>query len=150
MKKIMALLLTVTFLFNTNAFADSARDANYGVWESYGASWKHPLQYPDFRLEFIDKIEGEFYPGSKERRLGDIYTFSILNKEKKQTIKWTSGAGDLTPTKFSIDDQTFYLEMIMSDISDDKAPDYQVLIWKEDEYLQRMKVRRNELNLRNN
>lgn len=120
-----------------NLHADPARDANYGVWESYGAHWHTPLQYPDFRLKFREKKENAFYPGSSSRRLAPIYIFDITAGEKQQELEWSAGTGDIASAKFTVKGKTFFLEMLRSDFVPENVPDHKIVIWTEAEFNRR-------------
>lgn len=146
MKKIILLALFLIPLLNISiASANSDRNAAYSQWESYGASWKHTLIYPDFTLTFIDKVDGPFFPGSTEHRMSPIYSFQLNKNANGPIVKWSSGTGDIGPVAFTVDGKKFYLEMLRSDLVDDIVPDHKVLIWTEEEFNKRMEVRKIEL-----
>lgn len=72
------------------------------------------LEFPDFRLQFVDRKPGHFFPGSTSHRLGDIYEFLVITPAVNQVVEWSSGTGDLGPTNFKVQ-KNFWLELHRSD-----------------------------------
>jgi hypothetical protein len=129
-------LFSIT-LFPGTSFSEG-RDANYSIWESYGAAYNHTLNYPDFSLRFIEKKPGQFYPGSTTHRLSDVYVFNIKKGENVQTVNWSAGTGAIGPIEFTVDGQKYLLEMLKSELVNESVPDYKVLVWQEPEFQRRL------------
>jgi hypothetical protein len=64
-----------------------------------------PLNFPDFTITFT----GERYQGTKFIML--FYEFKIKYQNEEKTISWSSGTGDLGPSRFTVNSKKFDLEL---------------------------------------
>lgn len=110
MKPVIVILLLLAFIMPAVSAAESIA---YGQKFSFKAA--EDLEFPDFRLQFVDRRPGPFFPGSTSHRLGDVYEFRVIAPAFNQIVEWPSGTGDIGPTNFKVQKKCFWLELQRSD-----------------------------------
>jgi hypothetical protein len=97
---------------------------SYGVKVSYAQG--QPLEFPDFSLEFLGQRK-EADPNFSRGFL--FYDFRVSRGSQVQTISWSSGTGDIGPTRFDVAGQPYLLERVYSDTLGWLEED-EMVIWK--------------------
>jgi len=83
---------------------------------AYGAKVKFKtgsaLRFPDFELTYAGKrrVVPPQYP-----RGWWVYDFAVRNKSDTKTVSWSSGTGDIGPTRFQMNGRSFQIELSHSD-----------------------------------
>ena len=85
-----------------------------------------PIEFTDFNLTYI----GERSVASDKFPRGFIYRdFKVYAGDAEQTISWSSGTGDIAPTRFTVGGRNYELELAMSDKLGKLAED-EMVVWK--------------------
>lgn len=89
--------------------------------------WQNqPIKFTDFSLTYI----GERRVTSDNFPRGFLYRdFKLEAGKDEQTISWSSGTGDIGPTRFTVGGQNYELELGMSDKLGKLAED-ELVVWK--------------------
>lgn len=108
-EKVLTDKIIETFKFNNSPELESSSNAEYGKIVSY--TLNKTIQFPDFNLKFTGIMET---PGPNNAKWKfTYYNFEITDNETKN-ISWSSGTGEIGPTKFIIDKKIYYLELKQS------------------------------------
>jgi hypothetical protein len=135
MTRFIVIILSLLMFQTNDAFAQAKeRKALYGVWEEYSANIA--LKYPNFTLHFVGAEPGAFYPNSTTHRMGSRYKFMAVWDKIAQPVSWSSGTGDIAPSKFIFDGRDYILEMRASLALEEKGfvPDNKVILWRAAEW----------------
>ena len=82
------------------------------------------LIFPDFTLRYTGQTRqatAQYPPGFT------FYNFTVKTDKTAQTVRWSSGTGDIGPQPFAIDGKGFQLELRISDTLGNLAPDELVI-----------------------
>ncbi|MEZ4870203.1 MAG: hypothetical protein R3C14_53230 [Caldilineaceae bacterium] len=87
-----------------------------------------PLTFPNFTLEFLGQREVSASP--QFPRAIRVYEFKVTQDTQSQIITWSAGTGDIGPTQFVVDGQTYWLELRLSDKLGPLA-EHELVVWRE-------------------
>lgn len=104
---------------------DSSRTAGYGEKVFYFPD--QPIAFPDFTLTY----QGERHVTSDKYPRGFAYLdFQVVQGDESQIVAWSSGAGDIGPSYFTVAGQQYKLELAYSDELGRLAAG-ELVIWRE-------------------
>jgi hypothetical protein len=104
------LVLHLSALAVCSRAADSPDPVAYGSKVRFGVD--RTLRFPDFQVTYIGKrqVTPPQYP-----RGWWVYEFKVRGKGGEQTVSWSSGTGDIGPSRFKVDGVDFQMELSRSD-----------------------------------
>lgn len=107
------------------AWFDQSRTAGYGEKIFYFTD--QPIAFPDFTLTYqgVRHVAADNYP-----RGFDYHDFQVDNGDESQIVAWSSGAGDIGPSFFTVAGQQYKLELTYSDELGRLAAG-ELVIWRE-------------------
>lgn len=71
-----------------------------------------PIQFPDFTLTYLGM---RHMTSATFARGFDYHDFQIGHAAEAFTVSWSSGTGDIGPTLFKVDGQSYRLELVYAD-----------------------------------
>lgn len=108
-----------------SSWLDQSRSADYGEKVFYFQD--QPIAFPDFTLTY----QGERPVVSEQYPRGFTYLdFQVDNGNESQIVSWSSGAGDIGPSFFTVAGQQYKLELTDSDELGPLAGG-ELVIWRE-------------------
>jgi hypothetical protein len=130
MKKILILL--ITFCLNACGLsgANENKVQNYGEKVSYTDGKE--IKYPDFIVKFGGTRE-KGYPKPDSSTKLVFYDFQVTKGDKKQTVSWSSGTGDIAPAFFYVEGVDYVFEMQQSDVLGSLG-EGNIVIWKRTDF----------------
>lgn len=129
MKKLWILL--ITFCLTACGLSGGNNVQNYGEKVNYSNGKE--IKYPDFTVKFSGTHEKGFpLPDSATKMV--FYDFQVTKGDKKQTVSWSSGTGDIAPSFFYVDGVDYVLEMKQSDVIKESLGEGNIVIWKRADY----------------
>lgn len=136
MKKILTLL--ISFCLTACGLGGSGGNdvQKYGDKVSYEGG--KVLKYPDFTVRYAGTHE-KSYPTDSSAKKMVFYDFEVVKDNKKQTVSWSSGTGDIGPAFFYIGEADYVLEMKQSDVLKTSIADGNIVIWKRADYEEAVK-----------
>jgi hypothetical protein len=111
--------------------ANKIQTVNYGEKVSYISG--NELKFPDFTVKFSGKREVK-YPNETSSLKITVLDFTVTKGDKKQTVSWSGGTGDIAPSFFYVDGEDFVLELGQSDVIKGSLGEGILIIWKRTDY----------------
>lgn len=123
MIKILGLFILLG-LFSAACGNDSGIAAKFGEKVKY--SQDMPIKFEDFTLVYAGerRVASERFPNGFP-----YHDFKAKNERGEKTISWSSGSGDIAPTRFEIGGKNYELELKISDKLG-KLAENELVIWK--------------------
>lgn len=104
------------------ACAPGGPAADYG--EKVAFRKDRPVQFPDFVLTYL----GERQVAAERFPRGFLFRdFRVAGSSGTQTVSWSSGTGDIGPTRFRAGPKSFVLELQRADALGPLKPDELVI-----------------------
>jgi len=90
--------------------ADSSDPVAYGSKVRFGVD--RTLRFPDFEVTYIGKrhVTPPQYP-----RGWWSYDFKVRERDREQAVSWSTGTGDIGPSRFKVAGVDFQIELSRSD-----------------------------------
>lgn len=123
----------ITMCLNACGLSDANKIQNaiYGEKISYTSGKE--LKFPDFSVKFTGTREKP-YPTENSSLKMIFYDFEVKKNDKKQTVSWSSGTGDIAPSFFYVEGADFVLELKRSDVAKDSLDEGVLIVWKRADY----------------
>ena len=104
------LLLHLCVLVASSPAADSSDTVAYGSKVRFVLD--RTLRFPDFEMTYAGKrhVTPPQYP-----RGWWVHDFKVGGRGDEQTVSWSSGTGDIGPTRFKVNGTDFQIELSRSD-----------------------------------
>ncbi len=104
------LILHLSGLAACSAAENSQATATYGSKVRFGTG--QTLRFPDFEMTYMGKrhVTPPQYP-----RGWWMHDFKVRGKGGEQTVSWSTGTGDIGPTRFKVNGVDFQVELSRSD-----------------------------------
>ena len=127
MKKFLILIITLCLTACGLGTPNNSQVRKYGE-KIFFADGKE-LKFPDFSIKFTGKHETT----SSALKM-TFYDFVVTENDRAQTVKWSSGTGDIAPTSFIVDGTDFLLELGQSDVIKGGLGEGNLVIWKKTDF----------------
>ena len=126
------LMFVILFLAGCSATNINPNAVKYGTPLKYEK--EQIIEFADFSIKFIGerRTTSDAYP-----RGFLFYDFEIFKGDKKQTVSWTSGTGEIAPEYFSFNNKEYVLEMEYAMVLK-KQMDNEIIIWRKSDYLKKI------------
>jgi hypothetical protein len=72
-----------------------------------------PIQFPDFVLTYKGRKDQPREEGYVQ--LAPVYKFEVSSLNEKKTVNWSSGTGLIGPSKFTINNKIYWIELQWSE-----------------------------------
>ena len=94
-------------------YADPVNKSKFN--ESIKFKRGEPINFPLFTLIYLGSEPGEEY--LEGLRMGDMHQFEVVGKRdgSRQIVKWSTGTGDISPTRFSVRGEDYLLILMQTE-----------------------------------